>query len=490
MRSTPTKSILICAYILAGIALTAQSKSVTVNSNGGADFTTITDALASVNTTPTEENVITITGGGPYEEIITISVPLTLRGSNPDNRPIILLRQIGNVSQYQTTRSLQTSDGIVNLAAGNITLENLIIIPSFATPPGDAIDIEGFSSSDHFSVTFRNLLVTANNFDDKPVTLDGLERSELLDSEMITFSDDALSVLTTFGGRPDATIDVLMENVVCSHTRTANASDGFILGGRNVTATLRNVVSSYNARFGFQLLSAVTTTFEGTAADPIIVKGNGTGITDFSATSNTWSHVYMTDNLAGLRIDNDGEDNGIVADHLLIANNSEMGLLIAFPVPDGSQLDYSFSDCTFYENKNHIEAGNTAGDFTTDRARLMFTDSIFADDDAAASVLLSRFPAGVEPTAADFITATFTNCALVESGPAANAGFGERVENITETNTITDDPAFLSTDPADPGYLRVTAASYARAGSDAGPLEGVFLYAGQPPVSVSEWMMF
>ena len=67
--------------------------------------------------------------------------------------------------------------------------------------------------------------------------------------------------------------------------------------------------------------------------------------------------------------------------------------------------------------------------------------------------------------------------------------FGYREENITETATVVSDPGFLSVDPNDPDFLRVSSEAYRTAASDGGPLRGALPFAGEP-VSVKDWMMF
>ena len=361
----------LAAFIVLASGLGAWAVSVTVNSEGGADHATIGEALEAVNATPAEDNVITITGGGPCEEPIAIYVPLTLKGQDSDNRPIILL--LPNLDLPQDTgRSLEPRDGIVNMAPVDMAFENLIIIPSVVDPPGDAIDIECFSDSDQFSVNVKNVLLTANDGFDQPVTLDGRDQVDLEASGALSFRDDGFSILCGFGGRPEGTIEAVLEDFVVSHCFHEGGNDGFILGGSNVSVTMRNVISSYNSRFGYQILQRVAITMEGTPEEPIVALGNGsTGFRAFQGRDHQWSNLQAIENAHGVGVDADTTDT-LNIDHLLVTGSSE-GFYVVWP-PDPAERNYTVSDSTFLDNAATI----SIYDNTSNLANVEFTDCVFA----------------------------------------------------------------------------------------------------------------
>lgn len=477
--------------VLAGCSL-SWAQSVTVNSEGGADYTSVTSALDAVTSNPEEPNVIAITGGGPYEESLVIGVPLTIRGDSESDRPIILIRK------NPGTASGREDDGIINSAPVDLTFENLIFLPSLEDTPGDdGFDIRPLSDDDNFSVTVRNVLITANNGSNQPLSTDG---KELMDFTGATsFGDDGFQILSTFAGIPSGTVNALFEDVIITHIdqggdpeSLGSGNDSFILGGERLTVTIRNVYVSYGDRFGFQLLSNLTANLEGTPTEPIVVNGGfggvgSTGIRCFSG-NHKWSYVTVMNTWNGVAVDSDTTVS-LDVDHLLIANARDWGLSFLYTPP--SERNFTFSNCTLFNDTNtvvfDVPSSDSSDPDRLDRVTVTLKDSVFAGLDGDEFFLHTFIPKP-EPEVFSFPNVIVDHCAVVEEGDHL-VDFGLREENITETGTVTSDPAFLSIDPDDPNFLRVSAEAYRTAASDGGPLRGALPFAGEP-VSVENWMMF
>jgi len=469
----------------------AWPQSVAVNSAGGADYATIGDALKAVKADAAEPNVITITGGGPYEEGLLIDVPVTIKGQSKDDRPILLLKKAGG--------SVRGDHGIVNIAAVYITLENLILIPAKESGVKRAVCIEPLKDSDKFNVVIRNVLVSANDGNNKPISVNGMEMNFQEGDASVPFLDDGIWMLASYG-RPHGTVDVLLEDIVVTHCDpgkdpdkiTAN-SDGFVLGGVNVTLTMRNVVSSYNDRYGIQIISADTPSFtpivhmEGTAAKPIIFKGNGTqGIQAWTG-ENHWSYVDFIGNPQGTRIDI--SSCTVEGDHLLFADNKEA--IHQYSLPSSSdELIYKLSDCTFFRNEADIMIDPASTD-----ANLMNGLGTFAiemKDSVIAGTLIylvnstvTEIPEGFT----QFEKVTYDHCALVEEGDYAVYTDFEGLPVIPVlTNNISADPKFLSVDWGGEDYLRVSADAYRNASSSGGLLRGARPFVGETVVDA--WMVY
>ena len=499
MKRTPffSKAIIVGLAALAAGNL-GWAQSVTVNSDGGADYTTIGAALDAVGSDAAEPNVITITGGGPYEEGILIDIPITIRGESADDRPIVLLKQVGG--------SVRGEHGVVNTAAVDITLENLIFIPSTAEPlTKRAICFEPLADSDDFDITIRNVLVSANDGSNQPLSVDGMELMFPSAENSVPFQDDGIWVLASFY-RPNGTIDVLLEDVIVTHCDsgkdpdmiTAN-SDGFVIGGINMTFTMRNVVSSYNDRYGIQIISAdvdpdpVTYTpianLEGTPEQPIIFKGNGSqGIQSWTG-ENHWSYVHLIENPQGVRID--VYSNTLEADHLLFVDSTEAINLYRYP-PTEDEVLYQISDSTFFRSsETDILINPTVDDAAILNQYGAFTMELTDCVVAGTMVFLVNSTLEVIPEGfTEFPTVIYKNSALVEEGDhSVFVDFEGIPVNPVLENTIGADPEFVSIEPGNDGYLRVSADAYRTAASDGGILRGAMPFAGEP-VPVRDWMMY
>ncbi|RJP26455.1 MAG: hypothetical protein C4527_14930 [Candidatus Omnitrophota bacterium] len=464
------------------------AQSVTVHSGGGADYTSITAALNAVAANAEEPNIITIIGGGPYEESLVIGVPITIRGASITDRPILAIRANESLSGRE-------SDGIVNSAPVDLTFENLIVIPSLNNPPrDDAFDIRPISDSDNFSVTVRNVLITANNGVNQPLSVDGRELMDFAGST--PFGDDGFQILAQFSGIPNGTINALIEDVVVTHidqdgdvNSLGTGNDSFIIGGENVMVTFRNVYVSYGDRFGFQLLSGLTANLAGTPFAPIVVDGGfggigSTGIRCFSG-DHHWSHVTVMNTYNGVAVDAD-TTTSLEADHLLIANVRDWGLSFIWVPP--SARTFRFVDCTFFNNTNTVLFDPSSDSAVTQLQRLtvVLQDTVAAGRDNNDIFLLTKIPSP-EPSGFTFPNVVLDHVAVVDEGPY-EIFFGFEEETITRTGVLIADPNFLSVETGNPDFLRVSADAYRAAATDGGPLRGARPFAGE--TRIREWMMF
>lgn len=470
---------------LACLIPNANALDVTVNSEGGADYATVGEALDAIRADPDSEmNTITITGGGPYEEVIVIDVPLTLRGEDPENRPVIAI-----VMNEQVDGRFE--DGIVNSAAVDMVFENLIFIPSqFLWPGDDGFDLRPLSEEDDFDITLRNCVITANDGNDAPVTTDGLALNEEALATQFGFGDDGFQVLSTFADIPSGNVDVLIEDVVVSHNvfdgqLDATGQDSFILGGENTEVTIRNTRISYGDRWGMQLLSSITVNIEGTAEEPVVIQGMGSaGILCFGG-AHDWEHLHLIENGLGARIDMDFNTENNIS-NALVYGNEELGLGYFWGPPE--ERTFTLEDSTIFNNTielavRPIDADNAA---LLELATLEVSDTVFAGDPTGEDVFYAYDPvADTDPT---IMSLNLESSAIVTEGPNALT-LGEPIGvEITETGVLNSDPMFASTDPASDEFLRVTAPDYTDPDGDGEPLGGYFPYAGE--TKLDEWMMY
>ncbi len=466
------------------------SQSVTVNSSGGADYTSVSTAQDAVSSNAEEPNTITITGGGPYEEILIIDTPVTIRGESEEDRPIILIQRNGSVSGRE-------DDGIANSAAVDMAFENLIFLPSVNDPPqDDGFDIRPLSDNDDFSVTLRNVLITSNNGANQPLSTDGRELMDFTGATM--FGDDGFQILSTFAGIPSGTINALIENVIVTHIdqdgnvdSLGSGNDSFILGGENLTVTMRNVYVSYGDKFGFQLLSNMTANLEGTPSEPIVIDGGfggigSTGIRCFSG-NHQWSHVTVMNTYNGIAVDSDTTES-IEADHILIANTQDWGLSFIWVPPEERTFTFTFTDSTLFNNTNTLvfDPSSDSNANRLERTTVELVDSVIAGGDHDDTFLITHIPSP-EPEGFTFPHVILDHTAVVQEGDH-EVFFGFEDEDITRTDVLTSDPEFMSTDPANEDFLKVSADSYRTAASDGGFLSGARPFAGE--VNIHHWMMF
>jgi len=413
--------------------------------------------------------------------VLVIDVPLTLRGDDPENPAIIVVVQNDTMAGRET-------DGVVNSEAVDIVFENLVFIPSLAFwPTDDGLNISPVDDITPFSFTMSNCVITANDGNDQPVTMDGMTYEEEALLSGISYQDDGLFILGGFSGLPNGPMDVLIEDSVISHISfeppidVGSSQDAFILGGNNITATIRNTVVSFSERFGFQILQGVTVNLEGTAEEPIISMGHGSsGILAFQG-NHTWSYVQLLDNPLGTRIDLDTTEAHDI-NNLLVTNATDAAVGYFFSPPEGVTRNFSISDSTFFNCAENI-AFRLGAATTGDTFNLDVRDSVFAGLDGDDLFFNTDVEEGTAPDA----VFNLSNSAVVTEGGLA-VDPGPFIDAVNQTGVINSDPMFASTDPASESFLSVTAPAYATAGSDDSALGGYFPFGGD--TQVHAWSLY
>jgi len=245
------------------------AQTVTVNSGGVADYATVQAALDAVVADIATPDVVNIIGGGPYDEIITITAPVTLQGFG--YRPVLAVRL--NAASPSTA-----NDGLVVNTSGDVSLNNLIVIPSrTSVPTDDGIQVQPTTGTG-LNLTMTDILICPNNGSDQPVTTDGLTLVDLTGATV--FGDDGMT-LTSAAGIP---VVANFTRLISSQNRNAANNDGFVIfpSGTaigNSINFLEGCVASFNNRIGIQWGgSGSIINVNGTKDNPVLVIGNGQGV--------------------------------------------------------------------------------------------------------------------------------------------------------------------------------------------------------------------
>ncbi len=498
------KRILLSATIILAASL-AGAQTVTVNSAGGADHTTINAALAAVVANPATPDVINIVGGGPYIENLVISTSVTIQGSS--YRPVIVTTPTsGTASTTLDNRGIAITTLPSNPVDITVHLENMVLIPSTTTAPARAIysnnNATGLSAN-IMTIELVDLLVTGNNGSNVPVTTTGLSLGTVAGSTF--YGDD----LVMFQGIANVTMD----GCIVSHALGAAASpDGVIFfpDQDGNTITISDTIISYTGRVGLQIAGdGSRVRINGTASNPVILKSNNVGgaggsvptaggnqlngaLAMFQDTSvsggapiaaNDYvvSYLVIADSEAagiatGFADDTDGLAQ-LTADHIAIVGSQGTGINIA----DTMLLPWVITDSTVVNNGLRSPGAPaisiSTGTALNINAAITLTDCVIAGNGGADSTNgVNTIYINDEPTA----TVTLNQVATVTSGPyAMSANYllaGASVAPTVNGGT-TADPLFWAISPVtDPKFLDVGAAAYAGIGSASSDLSGYGLY--------------
>jgi hypothetical protein len=476
------KAMLVIFFFFVSLATFAQT--VTVNSEGGAMYTSVQSALDAVSGDPTTPDVVNITGGGPYNEIITIASPVTLKGDS--YRPILAVRS--------NSASLTTPpDGLVINASGEVTLENLVIIPSLTDPPGDN-NSDGICIASQtppgLTLTMTDILICPNNGSNEPVSTDGLTEVDLTGAT--PFGDDGMNLTSA----PGVWVVANFTRVISTNNRNPGNpdNDGFYIypthdmAAQNSINFLEGCVASFNGGIGigWQGDGGATININGTHENPVLIIGNKTansahgGCTLFNGTA-TVNYCIIADNdQAGFATLTAGAALGTGLNSIqntIIANNGGPGILSADNDLSRPAL-VSVHNVTLFGNGTHQILN------TSTRQGFSLTNTIVAgagttgitNDGAACSVAYSALVTG----GAHALTATTGG-----TGTTTVAG-----------SVINVDPEFVSLNLMSAGalnsdFLDVNAVAYQSAGVGGAPLAGGADYVGPPPLGVSaHWSLY
>ncbi len=447
-------------------------------------------------------DIIRITGGGPYNEGVMINTSVTVKGDG--YRPILNSPPTAggpHSSVNGNAIAIYTDSG----SGGDITvnLENLVVIPDKASAPTRGIRANNNAtglSTDKMTINITDVIVTANNGSDLPVTTDGMSKADLTGCTI--FGDDGIY----FSGY----VDVSLTRTIVSNIYGGTASNDGLLFYPDTTGYTCNVgegcVFSYMNRLGVQIATdGSVINMIGTAVKPIYIKGNwasktyatpnaGLGLfcDDEKLTSSQWAfqYVYIVDNFNGgilCSFVNDTDSFPVSTfDHCIIANNNRIGLDIS----DDLLKAWTFTNCTIANNSldaappatNYVQININESAAGISTGSVSFLNSIIAGNGSSDNTSGNN-TINILATA---IGVNFSYSAIVLEGPYKLAGtdgftLGTGVSAATVSNIINADPAFVSIDSASASFLDVNASIYGGKASGGANLSGAADYVATPP---------
>lgn len=470
----------VLSLLALGVAAQAQQQIVDATGATPGSVTTIGAALSGSATD------IVVKNTGLYNEALLITRDVTVRGEDPNNRPIIALA--GNASQP----ALGTGDGVyiggTSGGVGNQTIvfKNFILIPALTGGPTD----DAFSITPNvggiLNVTLENILCAPNNGSNQPLATSVWDNPNLAAAGVVRIPDDGVYLMDNQFGGFDGDIQATFTDFTMIGVGGATTNgDGLVVypgDGGNGSATFTRVGTSY-CRWGMQASdnNNVIYTITGTQAAPgwVSRKNTSSGFTLFQGTTWNIDHLVSVENgIFGVRADADTITNFSMTNSL-IANNGAEGFWSNYD--PGTAKSWSISNSTFYNNgRNGTDISNIKIEaLATNLLTLTVSDSIVAGPGST----------GFENLGAAVIVAD--NSGIVTAG--TNALLAVTRSTSTGTVTITDavnaDPAFSSVavDPVGATSFDVTSSSYATASTTGGALNG---WGDGPTSSVSEWSIY
>lgn len=467
------KSILMALAVIFAVGSTASAQTVTVAKTGTPSFSTIQAAIDSFDPDPNAglANVIQITDSALYDEIITVDVPVTIEGT-AGSRPVLALQ----------TNPGSLNDGILVSVATETTnsvyLRNLIIIPSLTTPPTDDAIV---SVGQNLYLELDNLLITANNGSNAPVSTDGLTQA---DTTGATFFGDDGMFLGSGAAPAGPGFEGVLKNTVVTHFPLGASSDGIVCSATGASYTiLEGCVFSFCNRLGIQAHKE----FEilGSHTNRVYVLGNkgfaGVWFVGGGVAKRTIQGAIIAGNgngtSAGFGIEHqNGGTAGLTLTDSILVNNTSDNLRISGV---GITADIQVKNVTLAN-----QALATASAIDVDPAA---TANIFLTD----CIVAGNGTTNVENTILHNGTGTLTltGTAVVTAGPFAlntpTGGTGP----VSGTPTTTADPQFVETaNVASSSFFDVANNAYATASSTGGPLAGGADFVGGS--AVNEWSVY
>jgi len=446
-----TLSVLAVALALGAPAF-AQTRTVSKTSG---DFNTLAAAVAFFTSSDPDTNapnIIQITDSSVYDEAISVTIPVTIEGVAA-TRPIIACQP--------APVQADANDGlVVSLGSpGSVTLRNLILIPSkTSTPSDDVLRMVGADST----FTLENILITANNGSDAPVTSDGL-------------SDPSLVGATVVGDDGAHFTGVNAVYNLTNFVASAVTGDGIVCGGSaGIVFNINDgCIFSYNGRLGIQAHGAFTIN---APTNRVLVLGNKGFAGIWFAGGHTVRIVNganVVDNVVdGIEHNNDGGAPFSLS-NAIIAGNGDDGLMIN---NTSVNQPISISNVTIADNAGSpIEVADAASPLLTVTAAITVSDSIIAGP-------------GLELNHSGATAMTISNSAIVTAGPNAlpsanNIGTG----TINTASIINADPIFTSTTYGTSLFYNVTSGAYASAGTGSTALAGGGTYNS---TAVDSWSLY
>lgn len=460
------------ALILALLVVSSLgfAQTVTVTAGGGGTYTTIASAEAHFTPDPDggTPNVIQITDSSVYDEQLIIDVPVTIQGLQTGvNRPIIAARLSAGVG------GSESNDGVTILCAVSneaTSLENLIIIPSLAsTPTDDLLRSFTIGTTANYTVNLTDVVLTANNGSDAPVTYDGLAAAS-----MVGATDTGDDGMYLSGG-----VTYNLTNVVSSHHQNGSGSDGMVCSGAAIYNVGDGCVFSFNNRLGIQANGDFTLN---APTDRVMVIGNlgFAGVWFAGNTANrSWDGINIINTAHatnpaqgwGLEIQNlSGFDFSLT--NAIIAGSQAQGIVVGSATTTGT---VTLTDVTIAGNLTAIQVDAAAAAGT-----LNISDSILAGNASPET------ENQVRNLSTGAYAVNIDHCGLPTAGPQALFLPGtEGPGAITVTNSIANNPAFIETsDFTSASYFDVDHPAYGTAATGGTPLGGGADWIGSLPVEL------
>lgn len=465
--------------VVACFSIPAGAQTVTVAKTGGT-FDTVQAAIDSFATdADPAPNVIQITDGEVYDEIITVNRPMTVEGTGAE-RPRLAL---------QSNAAGGSTDGLVvvlptGTTTGTVALKNLVLIPSLSSTPG----ARGLrTASANMFLHLQNVLITANNGSNQPVSVDGLMLEDLTGATH--FGDDGMFIGSA-GGIEEAGLEALFRDLVVTHNKGPATPDGIITSNAGSGLFRRyqfedGCVFSFNQRVGMQL-----------NGDVIVNAPNRRLLVTGHSNTGFW---FVTPGNSVRTI------NGLNS-----INNAGRGFWIQNGI--GAGINFTMTNSIIANNGTN-NAGIYNFDFTSSGGATppaVFEDITIANQAAGAGAII--FSGGVEcdvtvrnsilagngtPDGHNTLfyggtgTLTLEGTALVTDGPYSLSSDSLTIGGgpVAGTPTTNADPQFAETaDVNSESFYDVTSAAYATANATGGPLSGGADYA--PTTAVKDWSVY
>lgn len=464
-------SILSIAAGVVALAASGFAQSVTVNSNGGADFTSISLALAAVQANPAGPDVITIQNAGPFVESSSLLVTgdvtgvpaapsndITIQAASPSIRPVLM-------------SSAGTRVFFVN-KIGNATIRDLIIMPwSTANNSAKVFDVDDVATATTtaggYNVTLRNMLVTSNDGTSQPVgSLDGMT-SPTFNSNMKSFTGDVLNAASNATTQINKlySYDVIITGLLGSNL---NGFRGFPDGATGTEWVVGDgCVMSYCIATGTGTRGCWQPGGDSGSVD--IVKLLGTQAKPVKFVNNQ--------NINAILVTGTGQaNNKLTCQYLFAVNNT--GNAAGFIGQKTDQQD-TFTNCTFVNNGTQFYPG---------RERTFQQTTNFTTTTLCSNVIIAGVGSD-ETSNTVYCPSTNANgklqldqSAIVLNGTyrldtSVITGGDGIIDNTPTSNVVANgvvnaDPQFASLDPANPNFGVVTNAAYATSGPGGLPLTG------------------
>lgn len=499
---------------------------VTVNSTQpevpGSNYQTIGAALTYVKAQPAP-HIVRITGGGPYFEASGIQIDYSLTMSGDGYKPVIVCGPTNtpNVSASNLNNGIyifvpDTAPADTHI---DVDFRNFIVIPDKTNPPinhgiRSNTDAAGLSPTATVNIAIQDVVVTANDGSDNPVTMDGFTPTTA-PAGIVRFGNRGLY----FSGHIN---DLATTRVISSWNivdGAAYVSDSY--AGRtlfNPVYVGPGCVFSYNGRNGVYFNSDGTPDMMmGTANEPIWIHNNRIeGVwANWQGALGIWhdddnrpectavlNYVYVVNNnqiafFTGY-VDAGESLPPVYADHCFFTGNNGTGLYFSNELTVSYFMrDWLLTNCTFANNGLIPEASprDMTGPLTVlagalggaATGTLTFQDCILAGKGSAAA------PGDNTLNIQDPLGVIVAYSGLVLAGPQllSDAGFtlGSGVPTPVQIAVVNADPQFASmTDMKNPNYYGVQNAAYGGKGSGGTNLSGAGKYLGGS--SVGEWSLF